>query len=154
MLTAALALFGIQTAEAHTATAARSGGPREPCPTVPDCRSQLAHAQRAIQWQRDARRGLEQRLRRRWAPSSAYAIRLASLVYDVDPWAMLRVARCESGLDATATNGQYAGLFQTGPGFWSSTPFASFSRFDPLANALAAASVVRVQGWRQWQCQP
>jgi hypothetical protein len=128
--------------------------PAEPCASVPACRSEVAHLRSAVRWQRHARRALEQRLRRRWAPTALYAIHLASRVYGVSEQAMRSVASCESGLDPFATNGQYAGIFQESPGFISATPLAGLSRFDPLAAALAAASVVRAEGWRQWTCQP
>jgi hypothetical protein len=126
----------------------------QPCATIQACRSDLAHARHALAWQRRARHALERRLRVRWQPTALYAIGLASRVYGVSETAMRSVAACESGLDPTVTNGQYAGLFQMSPAFITSTPLRGFSRFDPLANALAAASVVRVQGWRQWTCQP
>ena len=151
LLSALLAMVGAGGAEAHS-DAARSHSAA--CATLRACRSELAHARAAIRWQRSVRRGLERRLRYRWAPSSSYAIRLAALAYHIDAGAMLRVARCESNLDATAQNGRYLGLFQLGAPFMAATPFASFSRYDPLANALAAASVVRAQGWRQWTCRP
>jgi len=124
------------------------------CWSLAACRSQLVHARAALDWQRRERHRLTRQLRRRWAPTARYAIRLAARSYSVNESAMLRVASCESGLDPLATNGRYAGLFQLGAPFMSHTPFATFSRFDPLANALAAASVVRVEGWRQWECQP
>lgn len=128
--------------------------PLRVCETLQACRSQVAHLRRAIAWQRSERRRLRAQLRYRWVPTVRYSIHLAARAYGTNEGEMLQVARCESNLDPFATNGRYAGLFQEGPGFWSATPFASLSRFDPLANALAAASVVRSQGWRQWSCRP
>jgi len=87
-------------------------------------------------------------------PSVQHAIHLASKAFGVDHAAMLRVARCESTFRPWARNGQYVGLFQAGNGFWRASPFSSFDRTDPYANALATAQVVAAQGWRQWECKP
>jgi hypothetical protein len=45
-----------------------------------------------------------------------------------------------------------SGLLQFLSSTWRRTPFASFSVFDPVANALAAAQIVAREGWRQWSC--
>jgi hypothetical protein len=86
-------------------------------------------------------------LHERWAPTVAYAIRLASRVFGVDESKMRQVAYCESTFEPWAANGRYRGLFQLG---WS--PFG-LSPFDPVANALSAAQTVARDGsWRQWTC--
>jgi hypothetical protein len=88
-------------------------------------------------------------LRRRWAPTISYALRLASAVSGVSYWQLRSVSWCESTHDPFARNGHYLGLFQLG---WS--PFG-MSPFDPIANALSAALTVREDGgWRQWECKP
>jgi soluble lytic murein transglycosylase-like protein len=83
-------------------------------------------------------------------PTVDHAIHLAAQAFGVDHAKMRRVARCESTLNPYARNGQYQGLFQTGPAFWRATPFTAFARTDPYANALAAAMVAAREGWGQW----
>ncbi len=62
------------------------------------------------------------------------------------------VAACESGLDPTATNGQYLGLFQMGSyHYWR---FGGGSWDDPVVNAAAAESLYDEQGWQPWSCRP
>jgi hypothetical protein len=109
----------------------------------------------AREWQhryRHRTRQLQQErahVRRRWAPTVSYALRLAAAVTGVPIGELSAVARCESTFNPFASNGRYLGLFQLG---WS--PFG-FSPFDPVANALSAALTVRHDGgWRQWSCKP
>lgn len=85
----------------------------------------------------------------------SYAIKVAATAYGVSERDMHRVASCESGHSATASNGQYRGVYQEGPMF-ERGPFgqAGFSVWDPLANALTAAWTVAREGWKQWACQP
>jgi hypothetical protein len=68
-----------------------------------------------------------------------HALRVAASTYGVPLARLRRVAACESTLDPNATNGHYAGLFQFGAPLWRATPYATFSRTDPYAAALAAA---------------
>lgn len=85
------------------------------------------------------------------------AIRLASVTYGVDYGDMRSVAWCESRLNPHAQNPHSSarGLFQFLDTTWAHTPYRSFSRDDPHANALAAGWVVRKDhGWREWQCRP
>jgi hypothetical protein len=91
----------------------------------------------------------------RWKPTVQYAYRLASAVYGVSYWSLHRVGACESNHYVYARNGRYRGVFQEGSMF-ERGPFgrAGFSVWDPIANALTAASVVAGQGWRQWECRP
>lgn len=91
----------------------------------------------------------------RQRPDVQTALRLASLVYRVPLGQLDRVAFCESSHRPWARNGRYRGLFQMGPMF-ERTPFgrAGLSVWDPYVAALATASVVSVQGWRQWECWP
>lgn len=70
---------------------------------------------------------------------AGHAIRLAAAVYGVSADRLLRVAQCESTLNAHATSGPYLGLFQFGTPLWARTPMAGFSRDDPYAASLAAA---------------
>ena len=63
-----------------------------------------------------------------------------------------RVARCESGWNPSATNGQYLGLFQMGSyHYWR---FEGNRWDDPYVNARAAGGLYREQGWRPWSCKP
>jgi hypothetical protein len=68
---------------------------------------------------------------------------------------MLRVATCESGLDPNNVTPPYdaSGLFQFLPSTWASTPYASQSIFDPVANAYAAAWMWSVGRRGEWVCQ-
>jgi len=74
--------------------------------------------------------------------------------YGQNPAAMISIARCESGLNPQAYNSRSgaSGLFQFLPGTWRTTPFASYSIFDPWASANAAAWMWS-QGRRgEWVC--
>ena len=68
---------------------------------------------------------------------------------------MLRVARCESGLNPNAYNGAYgaSGLFQFLPGTWATTPYANQDIFDPVASANAAGWMWSVGRRGEWVCQ-
>lgn len=102
-----------------------------------------------IRRQRTTLRRQRSTLHRRWHPTVAYALRLASAVSGVSYWQLRSVSWCESRHWPFAANGRYRGLFQLG---WS--PFG-LSPFDPVANALSAALTVRADGsWRQWECKP
>ncbi len=60
------------------------------------------------------------------------------------------VARCESGLNPHATNGQYLGLFQMGHyHYWR---FDGQPWSDPEVNARAAAGLWADSGWGPWEC--
>ncbi len=69
-------------------------------------------------------------------------------------WA-LRVAKCESNYNPYAVNSGSgaAGLFQFLPSTWRSSPYASYSPFDPKANAEAAAWLYQRSGPGQWSCK-
>ena len=69
--------------------------------------------------------------------------------------AMMRVARCESGLNPSAVNRSSgaSGLFQFMPSTWRTTPYAGSSIFDPYANANAAAWMWSVGRKGEWTCQ-
>lgn len=78
----------------------------------------------------------------------------AAINYGQSPAAMLAVARCESNLDPAVVNRSSgaSGLFQFLPGTWRTTPFKTYSIFDPWANANAAAWMWQ-QGRRgEWVC--
>ncbi len=69
--------------------------------------------------------------------------------------AMLRVARCESGLDPSAVGGggAYHGLFQFVPSTFAGTPYAEYDIYDPWANANAAAWMWSEGQKSSWVCQ-
>lgn len=115
----------------------------------------LAMANRTIRKQRKTIRWQHGLLKRRWRPTVHYALRLASAVSGVSYWQLRTVSWCESRHWPFATNGQYRGLFQEGPMF-ERHPIgqAGFNVFDPLANALVAATTASREGWRQWACRP
>lgn len=71
----------------------------------------------------------------------------------------VRVATCESGLNPGATNGSHDGLFQQSRAYWSGRAsqygFAGASAYDPWANAMVSAGMVRdTGGWSHWSCSP
>ena len=70
-----------------------------------------------------------------------------------DPDEMIRVADCESDLDAQAVNsaGSY-GLFQFVRGTWESTPYAGNDVFEAWANANAAAWMWANGRRHEWVC--
>lgn len=74
--------------------------------------------------------------------------------YGQSPSAMLAVARCESNLNPNAVNprSNASGLFQFLPGTWRTTPYASYSIFDPWANANAAGWMWSVGRRGEWVC--
>ena len=99
---------------------------------------------------------LERRLAKRERVEAGYALRLAAAAYDVPYRELWEVARCETGgtfaPDAYNGSSGAAGLLQFLASTWDRTPFAAFSRFDPVANALAGARIVSQEGWMQWTC--
>lgn len=107
-------------------------------------------------WEAQKLRRRVRQLERRWRPTSRYAMRLASAAFGVPYRQLERVARCETG--GTLSPAAYepstgaSGLLQFLSSTWRRTPFARFSVFDPVANALAAAQIVAREGWRQWSC--
>ncbi len=81
---------------------------------------------------------LERALRRRWAPSLGYGIRLAAAAYGQSAAALRRTAWCESRYQRY-TGGSYLSFWQYDWPTWRSSPFAAFSPFDPVASSLATA---------------
>ena len=83
-------------------------------------------------------------------------ITAAAQRYGQSPAAMIRVAKCESGLNPRAVNRSSgaSGLFQFLPSTWRTTPYASSSIFDATANANAAAWMWSVGRRGEWVCQP
>jgi hypothetical protein len=69
--------------------------------------------------------------------------------------AMVRVARCESGLDPCAFNksGPYYGLFQFLKSTWKTTPYKNDSIHDPKAQALATAWMWKQGRKNEWACK-
>ncbi len=69
--------------------------------------------------------------------------------------AMVRVARCESGLNPCALNpsGPYYGLFQFLKSTWKTTPYGDRDIYDPEAQALAAAWMWAEGRKNEWACQ-
>ena len=68
---------------------------------------------------------------------------------------MVRVARCESGLDPNAVGGggAYHGLFQFVPSTFAGTPYGDQNIYDPWANANAAAWMWSEGRRNEWVCQ-
>lgn len=81
-------------------------------------------------------------------------IRDAAATHGQNPQAMLRVARCESGLNPSAVGGGiYFGLFQFVPSTFEGTPYGDGDIFDPWANANAAAWMWSEGRKGEWVCQ-
>jgi len=68
-------------------------------------------------------------------------------------WA-INVAYCESRYhpNSVNTDSGATGLFQFMAGTWAGSPWASKSRFDPVANAQAAAWLYKTYGPGRWSC--
>jgi hypothetical protein len=68
---------------------------------------------------------------------------------------MLRVARCESGLNPSAVGGggAYHGLFQFVPSTFAGTPYGQYDIYDPWANANAAGWMWAEGQKSSWVCQ-
>lgn len=67
----------------------------------------------------------------------------------------ISIARCESGLNAAATNPSgAAGVFQIMPGTWSGTSWAGYSAYNAWANINAAHEIFVRDGysWHEWVC--
>lgn len=88
-------------------------------------------------------------------PAVERALRVASHRYGVPYWQMRSVSWCESRWNPRAVGSGSLGLFQFLPSTFAHTPYRRMSIFDPTANALAAAWLVRHDGgWREWTCRP
>lgn len=79
----------------------------------------------------------------------------AAMNYGQSPDDMVRVARCESGLDpyAVGGGGTYYGLFQFVPSTFASTPYGQYEITDAWANANAAAWMWSEGKKSSWVCQ-
>lgn len=75
--------------------------------------------------------------------------------YGQSPDDMLRVARCESGLDphAVGGGGSYIGLFQFVPSTFAATPYGQYEITDAWANANAAGWMWSEGRKGEWVCQ-
>lgn len=87
------------------------------------------------------------------------AIRIAAVTHGVSEHQMRRVAWCESRYRPAAVgtmtpSGRAVGLFQFMAVKWRETPYRFLPRTDPYASAMAAAYVVRREGWWAWECKP
>jgi hypothetical protein len=87
-------------------------------------------------------------------PNVVEAINLSCVVYGSCS-TLWRKAKCESRLRSGAVNSSSgaAGLFQFLWSTWRRTPFARFSPFSAIANALAAGWMHLVGRGREWVCQ-
>jgi soluble lytic murein transglycosylase-like protein len=113
-------------------------------------RRALNHAAMRLRAKRRELAALRASIRRRYAPTVTYAIRLASAVYGVD---QSRRVSCESHGDPYAHNSSGAtGLLQFLGSTWRSTPFAGFSIYDPVAQTLAGGWMIRAGRSGEWTC--
>lgn len=83
---------------------------------------------------------------------------IEQMIYDVfgDAGARaVQVARCESGLNPRAVNGQYRGLFQLGNyhvGRAEAMGYSWDQMFEAYPNIVVAHNLYAEQGWRPWSC--
>lgn len=102
-------------------------------------------------------RRLHATLKHRWRDVSLEAISYASTAYGVSYSTLRRKASCETGgtFDPYARNrtSSASGLFQFLTSTWASTPYRSYSIWDPYANALAAAWMHDVGRGGEWACR-
>lgn len=130
---------------------------RAACPattTIVECRGRLREAYQALQWTQKARRDDARRAK---GYGVDHALRLASALYGVPLAQMRSVGACESHLHAGSKNSSSsaAGVFQFLDSTWARAGVPGFSVYDPYANVLAAARLVRLDGsWREWSCAP
>lgn len=119
-------------------------------------------SRRAVQARKDANaRGRTIRvqradLRRHWQPTAEHVIALAAIAYRQSSATLYRKASCETGrtFNPFALNPSGAGgWFQFLPSTWAGTPYAAFSRFDPLAASLAASWMHDQGRGGEWVCQ-
>lgn len=84
------------------------------------------------------------------------ALHAASHRYRVPYREMRDVSYCESRWNPYAVGAGSHGLFQFLRSTWARTPFARRSIYSAWWNAMAAAWLVRHDGfsWREWTCQP
>ena len=79
----------------------------------------------------------------------------AARKYGQSKSAMIRVARCESGLDPCAYNrkGPYHGLYQYLKSTWRSTPYRDRDIYDPKAQAMATGWMWKKGRKNEWACK-
>jgi len=141
-----------------------------------DKRSQAAQDAQVQAWTRELQQGMAKYVARQkvLAAAKAVAAQYAALSNHAPPppyiakiindafsplgpravqWA-INVAYCESRYhpNSVNTDSGATGLFQFMAGTWSGTPWASKSRFDPVANAQAAAWLYKTYGPGRWSC--
>lgn len=112
-----------------------------------------AWAQRARVWHKAY---LKERREQLHSPSVSEAIDIACATYG---WCttLWRKASCETGgtfnrFSRNLSSGA-SGLFQFLPSTWRTTPYASLSVWDPVANALAAGWMHMHGRGGEWTCQ-
>lgn len=125
--------------------------------------SARAWAKRAVQQRKNSNargrtiRRLQAALTVRPRDHSLRAIAFAATAYGVSYSTLRRKAYCETGgtFDPYAKNrhSTASGLFQFLTSTWASTPYASYSIFDPYANALAAGWMHAHGRGAEWACR-
>jgi hypothetical protein len=117
-------------------------------------------ARRAVQARKDAnaRAAVIRRLRHvrlvQFVPPYEHAAELAAIAYQVDASTLIRKGRCESANwtrfhNKSGASGPWQFLLST----WLSTPYASYSPYDPEAAALAAAWMHAHGRGGEWVCR-
>lgn len=117
------------------------------------CRGVWAHANTVYDGRRAYRHcaRIVQRHNRRHCGPHASPRRAIQCVWPANTVAAAtRVAMCESGLDPTAANGQYLGIFQMGAQERDNYGHGP----APITQARAAHRYWRAAGWVPWSCKP
>lgn len=127
--------------------------PASKCASVRACRTEIAHKQQAIRWERQQHLRVQKQLAIRWQPNVVAAIRLASNVSGVSFQRLWTISGCESTHNPLDVLGQYQGLFQLGRYHRSFPDLRGLSPFDPYANAMHAALFIARHGESQWSCR-
>lgn len=141
LVVAVVALFYAAPARAHTIpvsscyAAAKTAGPYQ-----------------SPAWRAKFRRCQQYRRDHAWNHRCGGTANTIRCVFGGAGSAAVRVARCESGLSTSATNGQYRGLFQMG-----SSERATYGHGSTaLAQSRAARRYFVASGsdWSPWACKP
>jgi transglycosylase-like protein with SLT domain len=100
-------------------------------------------------------RRLRQLASRRISPGYRQLIRVASVVYRVPYSTLYSKAKCESVnfTDFYNESSGASGVMQFLPSTFRSTPFSSFSIFNPVANVFAGAWMHARGRGGEWECR-
>ncbi len=121
------------------------------CASVRSCRTELAHKQQALRWQKQARRRVQKQLAIKVQPQVELGYALAQGLYHVD---LRRLGYCESNNNPLARTGQFISITQQGVSFRARNTdvYRLVSPWNPLASILVAARHIARYGAGEWEC--